>query len=51
MISMFTNTTVQGNGGMVDYRVDLRIPGYGPNAAAVPGIIYQIQQVLSYSTC
>jgi intracellular multiplication protein IcmK len=31
MISLITNTTVE-NGGVVDYRVDMRVPGYGPNA-------------------
>lgn len=37
MITLVTNSTMQGAGGVVDYRVDLRIPGYGPNAQPVAG--------------
>jgi intracellular multiplication protein IcmK len=31
MISLITNTAVE-NGGVIDYRVDMRVPGFGPNA-------------------
>lgn len=37
MLTMLTNSTMQGAGGVVDYRVDLRIPGYGPNAIPLAG--------------
>lgn len=35
MISLITNTAVE-NGGVVDYRVDMRIPGFGPFAKPLP---------------
>ena len=35
MVSLITNTAVE-NGGVVDYRVDMRIPGFGPNAIPTP---------------
>jgi intracellular multiplication protein IcmK len=35
MISLVTNTAAE-TGGTVDYRVDMRIPGFGPNAYPVP---------------
>lgn len=35
MLTLVTNNSVDGNGGVVDYRVDLRIPGLGPNALPV----------------
>lgn len=37
MISLITNNTVE-NGGVVDYRVDMRVPGDGPNAHPVSAV-------------
>ncbi len=36
MITLITNTSVENGGGAVDYRVDMRVPGYGPNAKPLP---------------
>lgn len=37
MISLITNTAVE-NGGVIDYRVDMRVPGFGPNATPAMSI-------------
>ncbi|MGE3919447.1 MAG: DotH/IcmK family type IV secretion protein [Gammaproteobacteria bacterium] len=47
MITLVTNSAVE-SGGVVNYRVDLRIPGFGPNAypAPVSGLPGDVANVL-----